>query len=111
MLHTEEDETCPTRGQVSGGFGNFHWAGLCEDCDVRVHTTGSLEKVEEMHREGRIGQDVYEAYTYVWSTATPRFSTLRDVRVPTDSAARRIARKMYRRVDLPIPEALMEANG
>lgn len=105
-LNTTESITCPLIYEV----GNFHFEGRCEDCDVLYASRMNLGTVEDRYRDGRIGQDLFEAYHYVWALKSPTGSHPEWSATPTIPAVRRIARKLLIIRDFDVPPEL-EGTG
>jgi hypothetical protein len=90
-------DRCP----IVDAADNYHFELKCEDCDVKRMSTMSLDRVDELYREGRVTQDDFEAYLFVWTALSPYRP---DVPVaPLDPHVRRIARKLLiiRGFDVP----------
>src|ERR1035437_2696006 len=51
---------------------HHHWLGWCDECDVHILRTMTVEKVEHWWGQGVIGQDTYEAFMHVWTTTCYR---------------------------------------
>lgn len=47
----------------------------CLGCDAYTLRRSSLDTVDAMYRDGRIGQDWFEAYMHVWATSVHRYSS------------------------------------
>jgi hypothetical protein len=73
------------------GSGNRHLELRCEDCDVLRMSRLTLGSLEDQYHTGRVTQDDYEAYTYVFSTLSGLHA---NPTVPSFPAVRRIARKL-----------------
>lgn len=53
------------------GAATNHFLGLCDECDAHYLRNQSLEMAETWYRQGMIGQDAWEGYTYAWGTSRP----------------------------------------
>ncbi|MGW2048649.1 hypothetical protein ACWCPF_26210 [Streptomyces sp. NPDC001858] len=100
MLNTGEQITCPTLEQRD----NFHFELRCEDCDVQRLSRLNLGQVDDRYREGRVTQNGFEAYMFVWALLSPAGSRAEWREPPTDPTVRRIARKLLaiRRFAIPL---------
>ena len=82
-----EGITCPLVVES----GNYHFELVCEDCDAERMSRASLGQVEGWYHVGRITQDDYEAFCFVFDTLSGlRANPVR----PEIPAVRRIARKL-----------------
>lgn len=52
---------------------NVHFFGRCAECDAWVLALKNLDAVEDYYHTGRIGQDQFEAYMYLWVTGSVRY--------------------------------------
>lgn len=68
-------------GHVLNG-GRRHFMSSCRDCCARTLLNMTLEQVERWYHYGNVGQDVYEAYCYVWATSAYRYSACGSWREP-----------------------------
>lgn len=98
MRHASDEITCPILDERD----NYHFEMRCEDCDVQRLSRMNLGDVEDRYRTGRITQDEYEAYCYVWALLSPTGNPDR-VPAPEIPAVRRIARKLLRARGFDIP--------
>lgn len=105
LLHASDETTCP----IVDTPGNYHFEMRCEDCDVKHLSRSTLGNVEDRYRTGRITQDEYEAYCYVWALLSPSGSRPEWRRTPEIPAVRRIARKLLRAHGVEIPSKLADA--
>lgn len=104
--HQGEEVTCPIVNQQ----GNYHFEMVCEDCDVKVLSRLNLGQVEDRFEQGRITHDQFDAYRWVWALLSPTGSNPHWTNQPyvTDPDVRRIARKLCRVRQFPIPEQLVD---
>lgn len=99
MILLDKLVDCPIYVPPSGTeWGNYHFEGVCEDCDARVLSRATLAEVEERYRRGSLSHDQFEAYMHCWATGAPRFSSLGDgwTDPPTDPTVARIATRIRR---------------
>lgn len=104
IRHTAEAITCPAFGELD----NRHLAGYCEDCDMKTLSLLSRGQAEEHYQAGRVGQDQFEAYMFVWAAFSPSRSGGAWGVLPTDTTVRRIARKLIRTRALGMPAELLD---
>ncbi|WP_431977624.1 hypothetical protein [Micromonospora haikouensis] len=104
MLHTTEQTTCPVLPDPT----NYHFEGICEDCDVRTLAGLTLGRAEDRYQTGRLTQAEYEAYMHVWAVFSPHGGQPAWRTTPTDPDVRRIARKLVRAMNLNVPAALAD---
>ncbi|OQQ13041.1 hypothetical protein B0675_40195 [Streptomyces sp. M41(2017)] len=104
MLNTGEQITCPAFDEP----GNYHFERLCEDCDVKTLSRLNLGQVEDRYQVGRIWQNQFEAYMYVWALLSPAGSRPQWRETPTSPDVRRIARKLLTLRGFDVPAALIE---
>lgn len=106
MLHTEETVSCP----IVDVPDNYHFEGRCEDCDVKVMARLNLGDIEDRYSQGRLSRDQLDAYRWVWALLSPTRSNPHWCSQPyvTDPDVRRIARKLLRIRDFPVPRILEE---
>lgn len=98
--HRDEQHRCP----IVDAPDNFHFELKCEDCDVKRMSRLSLDKVDDLYRQGRITQDDFEAFTYVFTLLSP----YRDrPPTPADPDVRRIARKLLAARSFDVPADLL----
>lgn len=102
MLNTNEDITCTVLTQP----GNYHFEGLCEDCDTHNLASLSLSQVESRYHAGRVNQNQFEAYMYVWALLSPAGSCAGWRETPSIPVVRRIARKLFHARSVPVPADL-----
>ncbi|MER6183095.1 hypothetical protein [Streptomyces sp. NPDC001652] len=105
MLNTSELITCPTFDEP----GNFHFELRCEDCDAQRLSRLNLGQVDDRYRQGRVTQNGFEAYMYVWALLSPAGSRAEWRETPEDPTVRRIARKLLTLRGTPIPAGLVGA--
>ena len=105
MLHNAEETTCP----ILDAPDNYHFEGRCEDCDAKYQSRMTLGKIEDLYHTGRVTQDQYEAYRYVWALLSPTGSSPEWADTPEDPTVRRIARKLLRSRAFEVPINLIEA--
>lgn len=98
--HRDESDPCTTRN----GSGDFHFELRCEDCDVLRMSRASLDKVDDLYRQGRATQDDFEAFGYVFALLSPYQG---NPAAPTDPDVRRIARKLLVARSFDVPAALI----
>lgn len=82
--------------------GSRHFELRCEDCDAERMSRASLGQVEGWYHVGRITQDDYEAFCFVFDTLSGlRANPVR----PEFPAVRRIARKLlqFHPENWPVP--------
>lgn len=48
-----------------------HFLGLCDECDAHYLRFRTLDEVDNWYRQGVIGQDEWEGFTYAWATSVP----------------------------------------
>lgn len=99
--HRDESNPCTTRNES----GNFHFELKCEDCDVQRMSRASLNKVDDLYRQGRVTQDDFEAFGYVFALLSPYQANPAE---PTDTHVRRIARKLLVARSFDVPAALLD---
>ena len=104
MLHTKETTTC----QVIDEPGNYHFEKRCEDCDALYLSRLNLGTVVDRYRVGRVTQDQFGAYCYVWALLSPSGSRPEWRETPMDADVRRFARKLLYNREMVIPEELSE---
>lgn len=104
MLHTDETKTCPIVDEP----GDYHFEMRCEDCDVAQLVRLNLGQVEDRYHVGRITQDEFEAYMYVWATLSPSGSRPEWRTAPERPDVRRITRKLLRAKGRVLPAELAE---
>lgn len=107
LLHSEEEITCP----IIAGADNYHFEGHCEDCDAKYLSRCSLGEIEDRYHVGRISQDQFEAYSYLWALLSPTGSRPEWRATPEDQTVRRIARKLLRVRGFDIPAELTADGG
>ncbi|MFF2184623.1 hypothetical protein [Streptomyces sp. NPDC058155] len=107
MLNTNEEITC----EVLYEPGNYHFERRCEDCDAKYMSRMTLGQIEDRYLTGRISQDQFEAYMYIWATFSPNGSHPEWKATPSDAPVRRIARKLIKVRGFEIPAALIEPAG
>lgn len=103
MLHADEGTACPLVDDPT----NYHFEMRCEDCDVKRLARMPLADVEARYHTGRITQDEFEAYMYVWALLSPSGSRPEWRATPRISDVRRIARKLLRVHGAEIPAELV----
>ena len=59
----------------AGGCADMHFEGICEACDVARASHQSMGEVDDRYRQGRVGQDLFEAYMHVWATSAFRYGS------------------------------------
>jgi hypothetical protein len=106
VLNTEEQIICPTFEQP----GNFHFELRCEDCDAQRLSRLNLGQVDDRYREGRVTQNGFEAYMFVWAHLSPSGSRAEWREMPTEPTVRRIARKLLTIREFAIPAQLVDAE-
>jgi len=91
--HRDENDPCTS--------GSVHLTLLCEDCDTRRLSRMTPDRAASLAYQGRITQDDFEAYDYVWTLLSPYRGT---PAAPDHPDVRRIARKLLRirSFDLPV---------
>ena len=99
--HRDEANPCTTRNEP----GNYHFELKCEDCDVWRMSRSSLDQVDDLYRQGRVTQDDFEAFSYVFTLLSPYQGT---PPVPTDADVRRIARKLLVVRSFDVPAELLD---
>jgi hypothetical protein len=99
--HRDESDPCTTRNEP----GNYHFELKCEDCDVWRMSSASLDKVDDLYRQGRVTQDDFEAFDYVFTLLSPYQGTPVE---PTDPHVRRIARKLLVARAFDVPATLLD---
>jgi hypothetical protein len=97
-LHREDTVTCTS--------GATHRELYCEDCDARRMSRATLAAVEGLYRQGRLTQEDFEAYAYVWALLSPHGGQAGWRSTPEDAVVRRIARKLFRLRGLEVPAEL-----
>lgn len=102
MLNSEEHATC----HVADKPDDFHFEKCCEDCDVRRISRLTLDSLGRQYQQGRITQDQFEAYMYVWALLSPHGGQPQWRVTPELPDVRRIARKLLRRKGFEIPTEL-----
>lgn len=99
--HRDESDPCTILDTQSNG----HFELRCEDCDVWRMSRASMDQVEDWYRVGRVTQDDFEAFSYVFALMSP----YRGAPVaPTDTAVRRIARKLLAARSFDVPPELLD---
>lgn len=80
-------------GHYLPGASTNHFMGRCLECDVHYLAGATWEDAHRWYREGRIGQDEWEAFAHVWATSACRHSPLGDGhrQEPQSPAVRRLA--------------------
>jgi hypothetical protein len=99
--HRDELDRC----SIVDAPDNYHFELKCEDCDVKRMSRLSLDKVDDLYRQGRVTQDDFEAYSYAFALLSPYQGT---PETPTDPHVRRIARKLLAVRSFDIPAALLD---
>jgi hypothetical protein len=99
--HRDESDPCP----IVADLDNYHFELRCEDCDVSRMSRLSLVQVEDLHYQGRLTQDDFEAYGYVHALLSPYSGA---PTVPTIPAVRRIARKLLAARSFDVPSELAD---
>lgn len=99
--HRDESDRC----SIMSGSGDFHFELKCEDCDVKRMSRLSMDKVDDLYRQGRITQDDFEAYGYAFALLSPYQGAPVE---PTDPHVRRIARKLLVAGSFDVPAALLD---
>lgn len=94
MLNTREEIMCP----VLRDKDDYHFEGVCEDCDVRRLSRMNLGQVEDHFSQGRVTRDQLDAYRWVWSYLSPHGGQPHWCSQPytQDPDVQRIARKLLR---------------
>lgn len=96
--HRDENDPCTARDR-----GDVHLTLRCEDCDVFRMSRMTLGEVESSYQEGRVGQEDFESYEYVWTLLSPHRGT---PAAPDCPDVRRFARKLLRIHSFDVPAAL-----
>jgi hypothetical protein len=99
--HRDELDPC----QIEDEPDQSHSEMKCEDCDVRRMSRLSQDRVDDRYRQGRLTQDDYEAYSYVFGLLSPYQGT---PETPTGSHVRRIARKLLAVRSFDVPSVLLD---
>lgn len=110
MLNTEELPTC----DVVDAPDNYHFEGLCEDCDIKDLSRLSLDQITGRFEQGRVARNVFDAYRWVWAALSPTGSNphYRNQPYVVDPDVRRIARKLCRVRGFEVPgEMIDKENG
>lgn len=105
-LHADEHTTCP----IVDAPDNYHFELCCEDCAVKELARLNLDRVEGRYYAGRITQDAFEAYMFVWALLSPSGSKREWRATPKDRNVRRIARKLLRIRDVEAPADLVDVT-
>jgi hypothetical protein len=59
-------------GHWREGADTNHFFGRCDECDLHIISRMTMGEVEGWYHVGKIGQDMYEAFMYVWATTAVR---------------------------------------
>lgn len=99
--HRNELDRCP----IVDAPDNYHFELKCEDCDVKRMSRLSLDSVDDLYRQGRITQDDFEAFTYVFTLLSPYRGA---PSTPDHADVRRIARKLLAVRSFDVPADLLD---
>lgn len=87
--------------------GNIHFMVIhCVDCNAFRMAKMNRDTVEQWYRTGQFSQAEYEAYMYIWATATVRHSAGSWTQEPTDPKVLEIVAAICRHAGLPVPMTL-----
>lgn len=66
----------------------------CTECDAYALAAADLGTVEDWYHAGRIGQDWFEAYMWLWVQGHPASRHARSDWMPVDDEVRRLAKEI-----------------
>lgn len=82
-------------GHRDAGGDEWHFLNHgCTECDAHVLAAAGLGTVEDWYHTGRVGQDWFEAYMWLWTQGHPASRPARSDWTPVDDEVRRLAKEI-----------------